>query len=354
MNSPSLSNSPLAEGAAGEQPLREQIEELRLVNSMLADFEALISHDIQSALRRVSGFSELLTLRPALSSHPAALADLHIIIAAARVIDSLANNTLIPAANLASRGARDSVCEDHQDTFQALECRLKDLRRTNHDLTDLADSVARDFRTPLGRILAATEHFATLSAVTANPVCLDLARKILADARRMAHLIDDYLCFVNSERQSVQRARVSLESLIQLVRHELEPMCAGRKVTWQISPLPEVEGDPRMLRQVICNLLSNALKYSRKTPETVIEIGVRPHPEEVIICVRDNGVGFDVEAGRKLFKKFGRLHNDAAFEGKGIGLVIVKYIIERHHGRVWAESSPEGGATFCFSLPPAR
>ena len=131
-------------------------------------------------------------------------------------------------------------------------------------------------------------------------------------------------------------------------------MSAGRKVAWQIAPLPEVEGDPSMLRQVILNLLSNSLKYTRKCPEACIEIGVRSDDGQPVVFIRDNGIGFDLESARNLFQKFGRLHSDNAFEGTGIGLVIVKYIIQRHHGRVWAEAIPSGGATFCFTLPAAN
>jgi len=244
----------------------------------------------------------------------------------------------------------DPQCDPRQSPVAELEPCLRNLRRINRDLAELADSVARDFRTPLGRILGAAEHFATLRAVTSNPVCLDIAGKIMADARRIAHLIDDYLSFVNTGRDSVQRSRVSLESLVQLVRHELEPMAAGRKVGWRVGSLPEVEGDPRMLRQVLFNLLSNSLKYTRKTPDATVEIGTRPEPGQHVVFVRDNGIGFDRESARKLFQKFGRLHKDKGFEGTGIGLMIVNYIIQRHHGRVWAESEPGAGATFYFAL----
>lgn len=351
MNSPFTSNGLPAEDAAPEQRLQDELEELQVANSMLADFEALVSHDMQGALRRISSFAELLTLRPVLAGEPAAHSDLHIIIAAARTIDSLANNTLVPVAELSLSGTLNPSSDAEEGPVPRPEARLRDLQRAHHELTELADAVARDFRTPLGRILSATEHFASLPAVTANPVCTDIAGKILADARRIAHLIDDYLSFVNAGRNSLQRSNVSLASLVQLVRHELESTSAGRKVAWRIGPLPAVEGDPRMLRQVIFNLLSNALKYTRQSSETLIEVGARPHPSEHVIFIRDNGIGFDLQSAQKLFQKFGRLHRNKPFEGTGIGLLIVKYIVQRHQGRVWAESSPGAGATFCFSLP---
>jgi len=167
----------------------------------------------------------------------------------------------------------------------------------------------------------------------------------------MQRLVDDYLSFANAERHTIYRCRISLESLVQLVRHELEPFAADRNVMWRIGRLPEVEADVSMLRQVLVNLLSNSLKFSHKCTAPVIEIGAQPAPNEHIIYVRDNGIGFDLESRRNLFQKFGRLHTDGIVPGLGIGLVIVKHIIQRHNGRVWAESVPGGGATFYFTLP---
>jgi two-component system, chemotaxis family, sensor kinase Cph1 len=235
----------------------------------------------------------------------------------------------------------------------SLEARLSDLKRDNRELTDFADSVARGLRTPLDQILKGASYLSTLSAITTNPVSLDITEKILTGARHMQRLIDDYLSFANTERDAIYRCRISLESLVHLVRHELEPMSAGRKVTWRIGPLPEVEAEVSMLRQVLVNLLSNSLKFTSKCPEAIIEIGVRSDPNEHVVFIQDNGIGFDLESARNLFQKFVRLQDERTIPGVGVGLVVVKHIIRWHHGRVWAEGTPGGGATFYFTLPVA-
>ncbi|MGI8748228.1 MAG: sensor histidine kinase, partial [Deinococcus sp.] len=135
------------------------------------------------------------------------------------------------------------------------------------------------------------------------------------------------------------------------VRQDLAPELLGRDVSWRVGQLPVVQGDRELLRLVLLNLLSNALKYSQHRPQAVIEVDAERQNAEWVVQVRDNGVGFDPRWAGKLFGAFQRLHRPEEFEGSGVGLATVKRIIARHGGRVWAESQPGEGATFCFALP---
>jgi len=148
----------------------------------------------------------------------------------------------------------------------------------------------------------------------------------------------------------MQKTEVALTELAREVADELQTEVPGRQVAWHIRELPVARADRALLRQVLVNLLGNAVKFTGPRPEAVIEVGGW-NGEEVVVFVRDNGVGFDQAYVHKLFGVFQRLHNQTEFEGTGIGLANVQRIILRHGGRVWAESVENGGATFYFSLP---
>jgi light-regulated signal transduction histidine kinase (bacteriophytochrome) len=171
----------------------------------------------------------------------------------------------------------------------------------------------------------------------------------------MGQLIDDLLVFSRMGRQEMLHSTVNLNQLIKTVIHDLRLDLQGTTISWTIGSLPEVPGDPAMLRQVFMNLLSNAVKFTASRPNPRIEIGTtRDTPGEMTIFVRDNGVGFDMQYVNKLFGVFQRLHRNDEFEGTGIGLANVRRIIHRHGGRTWAEGTVDQGATFYVSLPLKR
>jgi light-regulated signal transduction histidine kinase (bacteriophytochrome) len=144
--------------------------------------------------------------------------------------------------------------------------------------------------------------------------------------------------------------------VIAQVRDELQTSSAGRQIVWQIAPLPPVMADAALLRVVWTNLIANAIKFTGPRTPAVIEIGAippRPDDGKVTFCIKDNGVGFDPTQASRLFGVFQRLHSDDEFEGSGIGLALVRRIIQRHDGEIWAEAVPDAGAIFYFTLKPA-
>ena len=138
--------------------------------------------------------------------------------------------------------------------------------------------------------------------------------------------------------------------MVQEVISDLKLESEGRQVEWRVSSLPFVECDPSLIKQVMQNLLSNALKYSRPRASAVIEIGQQQENERSVVFVRDNGVGFNMKYADKLFGVFQRLHRSEDFEGTGVGLATVQRIIHKHGGRVWAHAELDKGATFYFTI----
>jgi signal transduction histidine kinase len=176
------------------------------------------------------------------------------------------------------------------------------------------------------------------------------AGAIRRNLARMGKLIDDLLNFALIGRRPLQKQPLVLWDTVRTVLHELPH---SPSVVYEVSPdeLSTVHADPALLKQVLTNLLGNALKFSRDADPPRIQIGCERRADQAVYFVRDNGIGFDPQHAGKLFGVFERLHTAADFEGTGVGLAIVKQIIERHGGRVWADAAPGGGATFFFTLP---
>src|SRR6185295_14299621 len=178
--------------------------------------------------------------------------------------------------------------------------------------------------------------------------------KVQDAANEMGMLIDHLLAFSRMGRSELRLELVDMNNLIERARNDLEPETQGRSVEWRLGPLPKVEADPALMRQVWTNLLSNAVKYTRPRDPARIEVGCEDSPHgDFVFFVRDNGVGFDMKYADKLFGVFQRLHRANEFEGTGIGLATARRIVQRHGGRTWAEGCPGQGATFYFSLKPA-
>jgi light-regulated signal transduction histidine kinase (bacteriophytochrome) len=235
-----------------------------------------------------------------------------------------------------------------------LEHRAELLGAANKELESFSYSVSHDLRAPLRHILG----FATMLQEDAGPALGEKPRehlnKITESATRMSALIDDLLYFSRFSHVELTRESVDLNALVESVIADHATEVKGRNVVWKRAQLPHAWGDRALLRQVLVNLVSNALKYSRLSDPAAIEIGVlESGPRETVFFVRDNGAGFDPRYADKLFGVFQRLHKASEFEGTGIGLASVRRIIARHGGKTWAEGKVGKGAIFYFSLTTA-
>jgi signal transduction histidine kinase len=230
-----------------------------------------------------------------------------------------------------------------------------ELEAANFELEAFCSSAAHDLRTPLRAITGFTDMLLDPRAATLAAPEKRFVLSIRAGSEQMSQLIEDLLSFSRVSRQDLARRSVSLEFLCRNVVAELAPEMAPRAVEVRIGAMPEVYADPSLLRIVLMNLLSNALKYSRDKTPAIVEVGVNYDSGrgDPIIFVRDNGVGFDMKNADKLFGVFQRLHHAHEFEGTGVGLATVRRIIERHGGRIWAQAEPGAGATFYFTLDSA-
>jgi signal transduction histidine kinase len=230
--------------------------------------------------------------------------------------------------------------------------RTAQLQASNHELESFAYSVSHDLRAPLRAVHGFIALLEEKLGASPDEEVQHFLASISAAARRMAALIDGLLEFSRMGRQAITQEQVDLDSLAREVIQDLAPETAGRAIRWTVSPLPAAPGDRVLLRTVLLNLISNAIKFTRTRPAAEIEIGCQPGgPSEHVIFVRDNGVGFDMRYADKLFGVFQRLHRIEDFEGTGIGLANVRRIVERHGGRAWAEGEPGRGATFYIALP---
>jgi PAS domain S-box-containing protein len=229
--------------------------------------------------------------------------------------------------------------------------RTAQLQAANEELMAFSDSVSHDLRSPLLSIDGFSMVLWRRYSDRLDEQGKHMLDNIRAGTEKMRRLIDDLLAFSRWGRQEIKVSHIDLEILVAEVFQELRATLGRRQLEFVINPLPSIEADPSMIRQVLINLLSNAFKFTRSKRKAVIEVGGQTGPSESIYYVKDNGVGFDMKYADRLFGVFQRLHGTRKFEGTGIGLAIVKRIVQGHGGRIWAEGEVGRGATIYFTFP---
>lgn len=229
--------------------------------------------------------------------------------------------------------------------------RTRELEAAYKDMETFSYAVSHDLRAPLRRIRDFSNLLVERSREKLDGEDHEMLSRIVNNTKKMGQLIEDLLTFSRLSNKEIAKSEIDMERLSGNASGELQAGLGERTISVEIKKMPLSFGDPSMVYQVLLNMLSNALKFTRGREDARIEMGGYAGGDECVYYVKDNGIGFDMQFSDRLFGLFQRIHTSEKYEGTGIGLVIVKKIVEKHGGRVWAEGRPDGGATFYFSLP---
>jgi signal transduction histidine kinase len=227
--------------------------------------------------------------------------------------------------------------------------RTRQLEEANHELTSFAHSISHDLRAPLRHLTGFSDLLAAQLGSAADPKAAHYLGVIRAAAQRMNKLIDALLAYARMGREEIRPVPLDLNGILGRVLEEQQADLAGRDIRWVLGPLPSIQGDPNLVFLLLHNLVGNAVKFTRKLPQAVIEFQPLDNPPGFLI--RDNGAGFDQTQVDRLFGLFQRLHAEKDFPGTGLGLANAQRIVRRHGGRIWAEGEPGRGATFYVTFP---
>lgn len=248
--------------------------------------------------------------------------------------------------------AEEEVRRLNADLERRVRERTAELEASTRELDAFAYSVSHDLRAPLRSINGYSEVLSEDYGENLDQTGRDYLMRLQANVERMAQMIDDLLNLSRATRVELHREPVDVAAIAHDVVAELREAESDRPVTAKIGDSLTAAGDPRLIRLVLYNLLSNAWKFTSKRANPVVEVGCIEEQHECVFFIRDNGAGFNMRYAGKLFDPFQRLHSKSEFDGSGVGLAIVQRVVRRHGGRIWAEDEPDRGATFYFTLTP--
>ena len=246
--------------------------------------------------------------------------------------------------------AEEEVRRLNSELEQRVQLRTAELQASNQELESFTYSVSHDLRAPLRHVDGYAQILLEEFGPKMDAEAQRFANKIREGSQNMGRLVDDLLNLSRVGKKELARQKADLNQLLQSVVADMNLEAPNRHIDWQMEELPPVECDPGLVKQVFVNLLSNAVKYTRPRERAKIEIGRIKSNGDNVLFVRDNGVGFDMKYSGKLFGVFQRLHRSDEFEGTGVGLATVSRIVRKHGGNIWAEATPDKGATFFFTL----
>jgi light-regulated signal transduction histidine kinase (bacteriophytochrome) len=253
----------------------------------------------------------------------------------------------------AQRQAETAIGRAMERLEQRVAEHTEDLQRSNAEVEAFSNSVSHELRGPLGAVTGFVRILGDQYGAMLPAEAREYLELIHESAARMSLAIGHLLAFSRLQRQALERIEVDPADLVRQVWEELATERAGRRAELRLGALPSCQADPRLLAQLLVNLIGNALKFTRQRAAALIEVGACDHDGVTAYYVRDNGVGFDMRYAHKLFKLFERLHDVKDYEGSGVGLAMVKRIVSRHGGHIWAKSDQGRETTFYFTLEKA-